>query len=215
MPDYRPGKSRSDYYGVTGVADVIASVAIRSAPSDNLVLKYLQPLISSADDEYEVIIDYKGMRRPGLNDLRWEHHRWQILTYAWLRSRQPDSKPVKAGVIFYLNELVPSQEDLKRLQKEVAESGTDLIPTGEDFEKLRAWRPGRELPVLSKSFREKRSIRVIPIDEDAIGESLGEFDNVVREIESSVLEEKRGVSIRSCWRTEFREETCTACDFKT
>jgi len=68
-------------------------------------------------NEYEIIIDYKGMRRPSapskeeyLNiqskmtngDLdeseeysefkAWIQHEWQILTYAWLRKNQSDSQ---------------------------------------------------------------------------------------------------------------------------
>lgn len=215
MPDYRPGESRSEYYGVTGIADVIASVAIREASENNLILKYLLPFVDGTDGEYEVIIDYKGMRRPGLKDLRWEHHRWQILTYAWLRSRQPSSKPVKAGVIFYLNELVLSEEDLKRLKEEVEKGDTDVMPGGEDLKKIIEWRAGKGLPMLSGELKEERSIRVVPVSSAVIEESLREFDKVISQIEGSVLREKRGTPIKQCWRPLFREETCTACDFKT
>lgn len=209
-------ESRSDYYGITGVVDVIASVAIRNAPPDNLILRYLEPLIGNAgDEEYEIIIDYKGMRRPARDDPRWKYHRWQVLTYAWLRSCQTDSRPVKAGVIFYLNELYPSAEDILRLRDEVLESRTDVLPEHSDLQALREWRPGHPLPPLSSSFRVTRSILPVPTEPQALEESLREFDSVVQEIESSVLMEKRGTPVKSCWRTEFREETCTACDFKT
>lgn len=209
-------ENRSDYYGITGVVDVIASVAIRNASPDNLVLRYIEPFMGNAnEDKYEIIIDYKGMRRPALDDPWWKYHRWQVLTYAWLRSCQPDSRPVRAGVIFYLNELHPSAEDLQKLRSEIAESRTDVLPVGDDLQKLREWQPGRPLPSLSRSFRQDRSIQVIPIEGQALEESLRKFDSVVREIESSVLMEKKGAPVRSCWRTEFREETCTACDFKT
>ena len=41
------------------------------------------------------------------------------MTYSWLRSQQEDSKSIFAGIIFYLNELVPSKEDLALIKEEM------------------------------------------------------------------------------------------------
>lgn len=125
MPNYQP-RSRSNYYGITGIIDVISSINLISAPSGNLILHYihqnsqLRDVINNlTSPEYEIIIDYKGMRRPpqpSQLDNSWNYHEWQILTYAGLRSQQPHSKPIVAGILFYLNELVPSGIDLRKLK---------------------------------------------------------------------------------------------------
>ena len=69
------------------------------------------------------------MKRPPIKSDRinnpWENHKQQILTYSWLRSQQEDSKPIFAGIIFYLNELVPSKEDLLLIQEELENDLTD------------------------------------------------------------------------------------------
>jgi hypothetical protein len=64
MPGDDEEEYRSDYYGVTGVADVITAVNLRNADDENLILEYLeeseayQNRLQSIDtDEYEVIIE--------------------------------------------------------------------------------------------------------------------------------------------------------------
>ncbi|MGO0123080.1 PD-(D/E)XK nuclease family protein [Desulfothermobacter acidiphilus] len=199
---------------MTGIADVIASATLRGAGESNSILRFLAAAIGEAGEEFEVIIDYKGMRRPGVDELQWKYHRWQILTYAWLRSRQAGSRPVKAGIIFYLNELVPSGEDLIRLREEVEKGNTDVLPEGEDREKLLGGL-GKKNPDLSQELRMRRSIKVIPVDGESIEESLREFDRVVAEIERSVSQEKSGYPIKRCWQPNPRKETCDVCDFNT
>jgi len=225
MPNYQENISRSNYYGVTGIIDVISSVNIQNAPSGNLVLHYLhnneniQQLISDlTTPEYEIIIDYKGMRRPPRNDPNnrtWQYHEWQLLTYAWLRSRQPQSKTVVAGLLFYFNELIPLADDIANLKREIAGNQTDIIPTGIDMRAVQSWRRRSQLPLLSTNLREQRSIRVIPVNEGLIDQSLDSFDNVVLGIENSVLRETGGNPIRDCWISNPVERTCDACDFKT
>ncbi|MFA4956709.1 MAG: PD-(D/E)XK nuclease family protein [Candidatus Methanoperedens sp.] len=222
MPNYQP-RSRSNYYGITGVIDVISSINLISAPSGNLILHYihqnsqLREVINNlTSPEYEVIIDYKGMRRPSQLDNNWKYHEWQILTYAGLRSQQPHSKPIVAGILFYLNELVPSGVDLRKLKTEIANNETDVIPSGLDLQKINNWQPrtpGR--PLLSLPFKESRSIRIIPTFQSNVLQSFQNFDTVVDEIENSVLSETVGQSITSCWRAIPNMGTCTACDFKT
>jgi len=222
MPNYQPGISRCNYYGITGVVDVISSVNLQNAPSGNLILHYLhqnselQQIINNlSSPEYEIIIDYKGMRRPSINDPTWQHHEWQILTYAWLRSQQPQARTVVAGIIFYLNELVLSQEDMKELQNDVRNNSTDIMPQGLDLQAIQNWRRNTSPPRLSRPFREQRSIRIIPVNQSRVQNALQQFDNVVREIESCVLSEMRGSPITSSWSPNPIERNCTACDFKT
>jgi len=225
MPNYRPGISRCNYYGITGVVDVISSVDLQTAPSGNLILHYihqnaeLQRMINTlVSPEYEIIIDYKGMRRPPQpdpNNLTWQHHESQILTYAWLRSQQPQARTVVAGIIFYLNELALSAEDMKELQPEVRESLTDVMPQGLDMEAIQNWKQGTPVPLLSKPFGEHRSIRIIPVDDVSRQNALNAFDDVVDRIERCVSIETRGQNITSSWPPNPVERNCTACDFKT
>jgi CRISPR/Cas system-associated exonuclease Cas4 (RecB family) len=217
MPNYKPGKSRSNYYGIGGVADVISSVKLAEAPSGNLILHYLQKeknvqkIIEENNlDEYEIIIDYKGMRRPSLDDPSWEHHKWQILTYAWLRSQQANTRKVIAGILFYFNELVLTKTDIKELKKEVSSNKTDVLPKGNDKKVIDNEYPDK----LSIPFREERSIRIIPIDEENIQKALEKFDETVEEIENSVVAEMHGKPIFDSWKAQPLERNCTVCDFK-
>ena len=225
MPNYQPAVSRCNYYGVRGIVDVISSINLTSAPPGNLILHHLdqnprlrQIIANLNSPEYEIIIDYKGMRRQPQSDPNnptWLHHRWQILTYAWLRSQQPQSRPIVAGILFYFNELAPSQWDIENLQYEVANNFTDVMPTGQDLQNIRGWRRRTSVPSLTTTFREQRSIRIVPVDEPSIQSSLTNFDAVVSQIESSVLSETRGNPISGCWRINPVRRTCVACDFKT
>lgn len=222
MPNYQEGISRCNYYGITGVVDVISNVNLQNALSGNLILHYIhqnsgiQQIINILDPpEYEIIIDYKGMRRPSINDLTWKYHDWQILTYAWLRRQQPQSKNVIAGIIFYFNELALSQEDMRTLQNDVRDNRTDIIPLGIDLDRIQNWKRNTPLPLLSRPFKEQRSIRMMLINQDRIQHSLQEFNNVVGHIESCVLSEMGGEGIINAWNPNPNERNCTACDFKT
>jgi hypothetical protein len=225
MPNYQEGISRSNYYGITGRIDVISSVSIQNAPAGNLIMDYInqnheiQSRINElTTPEYELIIDYKGMRRPPQDDENnptWHHHEWQIMTYAWLRSRQAESRPIVGGILFYFDELFPSKQELKILKSEIGRSQTDIIPVDQDLLAVRNWTSKDSAPSLTTAFKVNRSIRIIPINNDNIIRSLGNFDDVIRDIENSVVSESSGRPIRDCWQTNPVERTCTACDFKT
>jgi CRISPR/Cas system-associated exonuclease Cas4 (RecB family) len=222
MPGYQPNVSRSNYYGINGVVDVLSSVKLQTSRPGNLILRYihqnseLQQMINNLNtDEYEIIIDYKGMRRPSATSPPWQYHEWQILTYAWLRSKEPQSKPVVAGILFYLNELFPSREDMKELKNDVASGSTDIMPQGLDLRNIQNWRQNAPVPQLTGPFREARSIRIICCDPSYIQNALQRFDAVINEIENCVLSEMRGNNITSSWQPNPDQRTCTACDFKT
>ena len=239
MPNYEKNVSRSNYYGINGVVDVLSSIKINKNLNqsnldnyNNKIIEFLkkdpefQKHIAEYDDgdEYEIIIDYKGMKRPPLKSVNkfnnpWENHRQQILTYSWLRRQQEDSKPIFAGIIFYLNELVPSKEDLLLIQEEIANDLTDdAIDYGKyanDVELIMNWNEDDKAPELSEEFKIARSIRIINIDKDEIRDSLDKFDSVVFDIESSLIKEIKGCRIQEAWNAESDERTCSACDFKT
>lgn len=218
------GERRCDYYEITGIIDVISSVNLRNSLSGNLILHYMQrtPAVKKYIDslkgpEYEIIVDYKGMGRPSLGDPRrtWTYHEWQLLTYAWLRSQQPDARPVAAGIIFYLNELAPVKRDIRELRESVERGSTDVVPQGPDLEVVQNLGKNVPFPYLSREFREERSIRIIPMSEERVEVSLHEFDTVVENIESCVHLEVSGNGIKSSWPVQPLERMCTLCDFRT
>ena len=77
------------------------------------------------------------------------------------------------------------------------------------------WRYGNEVPKLSESLKEERSIRIIPITPEKISHSLQSLMNIVGEIEMCVFMESSGRGITHSWRYNPIERNCTVCDFKT
>ncbi|SFL29786.1 PD-(D/E)XK nuclease superfamily protein [Methanobrevibacter olleyae] len=263
--------TRSDYYSINGVVDVLSSKKLEresqktnnqsfqqtldsflNSSQKNILLDYLskneefKKLFVNGLDEYEIIIDYKGMRRPSapskeefskiqsmmingdindseeyLNYKAWIQQEWQILTYAWLRKNQQDSEKPVVGIIFYLNELVPSTDDLVAIRDDLKNNRTDIskefVPK-EDWLKLINWDEKLDLPIhrdLSDKFKMDRSIRIINLNDDLMKNSLKEFDKVVNDIESSLIKEMNGFSIKDSWEAKAEERTCNACDFRT
>lgn len=231
IPNYDKNRSRSNYYGINGVIDVLSSLKINEtfknkAPAldnyKNRIIEYLkrddtfQKTVQKLnEEEYEIIIDYKGMKRPSCDSPNWIHHAWQILTYSWLRSKQEESKPVVAGIVFYLNELVPSTEDLVAIQQDISAKNTDVKISSSDYNKLMNWDEDMDFPHLSEKFKKDRSIRIITIDQNNIDSALKEFDKVVNKIENSLIKEMDGCKIKDAWNADADERTCRACDFKT
>ncbi len=236
MPNYDEKVSRSNYYGINGVVDVLTSMKINDLEQSNLdnynnkIIEYLkkdpefQKRIQENIDceDYEIIIDYKGMKRPPvkMNDSKaedkWENHKQQILTYSWLRSKQEDAKPIAAGIIFYLNELVPSKEDLVLIKDEL---NNDLTDVGYDYQRdvdlINNWQEDDKAPDLSEGFKIDRSIRIINVTEAEQQKALLKFDDVVADIEDSLIKEMKGCKIQEAWKADSDERTCTACDFRT
>ena len=197
---------------------------------DNKIIEFLkkdpdfQRTISQYDEgeDYEIIIDYKGMKRPPYimtdekSEDKWENHKQQILTYSWLRSKQEDSKPIVAGIIFYLNELVPSKEDLVLIKDELNNDLTDVGQSyGNDVDLINGWEEEDKAPDLSDDFKIARSIRIINVDENEQEHALKKFDRVVANIENSLIKEMKGCKIQDAWKADSDERTCSACDFRT
>ncbi|MDR2829509.1 MAG: PD-(D/E)XK nuclease family protein [Methanobrevibacter sp.] len=219
---------RSDFYCVNGVIDVISSLKINSPISKkNLIVEYLKKEnfykreYLNSDEEYEIIIDYKGMKRPQHDpktlehQSTWNYHEWQILTYSWLRCKQTNLKPIISGIIFYLNELLPSNEDLLVIKGDIENGKTDVKISKEDRELINDWNGNeKNFPNLSDSFKLDRSIRIIEINKKKVDKALKEFDNVVNNIEKSTVNESKGSSIKGSWKADGDKRTCDACDFR-
>lgn len=91
------------------------------------------------------------MKRLPVNLPSWQHHNWQVLTYSWLRSMQPESRPVLIGILFYLNELSLFKEDLCELKREVEDKSTDIMPPTSDLVNLIKWDYKSKPPLLKRS----------------------------------------------------------------
>ena len=232
MPNFDKNTSRSNYYGINGVVDVLTSTKINKIHEqsnlfnfDNKIVNFIKRNLNESEIEnYEIIIDYKGMKRPPVkvsdpkSEDKWENHKQQILTYSWLRSKQEDAETISAGIILYLNELVPSKEDLVLIKDEIINDLTDIPQDNEfldDIELILDWQEDDKMPNLSDDFKIARSIRFIEINEEEKRRALEKFDTVVSDIENSMIREMKGCKIQDAWKAEADKRTCSACDFRT
>lgn len=215
----------ADRYEMVGVIDVITHVELADpAFQRNLVVTAIRRgLTRTPPDRFEVIIDYKGMRRPPITGSPggpsfWDIYGWQVQTYAHLRLRHEDSLPVLAGVVLYVNELLPTRNDLSLLKQEIRAGATDVLPApGSDAERLLlGWRERDKAPALPLEFRLRRALRVVQVTPETIQAALKEFDQVVARIETCRGKELEQGRVLSTWETNPSDEsTCTACDSRT
>lgn len=209
---------RCDSYEVHGVIDVLTNVSLSSESDENPICRQIQSISPGLSGEFEVIVDYKGTRRPLIDESYWQQGEWQIQTYAWLRRRQPSAPEVAAGVLIYINELSPGDEEMVRLRQGLARRTTDVRPEegSADERVIRRWRRGESTSQLSLDYRLRRAIRVVPISTVSVESALEKFDDVVRRIEEDIISEADGEDILDAWSPDCRDDgTCAACDFRT
>jgi hypothetical protein len=214
---------RADRYEMVGVIDVVTNVrlAAPAVAANPIVRAILSALPAGLPPEFEVIVDYKGMRRPPSNSPRsnlWQQYAWQVQTYATLRAAQPGSKPVVAGALLYVNEIRPTRTDSYLLRREVRAAQTDVAPApgSQDEQELRRRWPKGQAPHLSLGFRLARALRIVPVDAPSIAAAEAAFDGVVKDIESCRGTEAHGASILSSWKCNPAEQaTCVVCDQRT
>jgi len=218
-------RRESDRYEMAGVVDVITEMTLDNSTTagKRLVAAIKSALPRGLNGPFEVIVDYKGMRRPPKTSSRrggpdfWSIYEWQLQTYATLRALQPDSKPVAAGVLLYLNELRPSSSDITSLRKEIRQGLTDVVPEpgSSDERVLRSEKSRGSIPELSFAFRLKRALRIIPITKESQENAARNFDRVVFEIEVARAKEQQSPRIREQWPKDASDEaTCVACDWR-
>ena len=211
--------TQADRYEIAGVVDVLTHVQLRDPAlrRNHLLGTILGGLPACLPDEFEVIIDYKGTRRPPASRAPRalsKVYNWQVQTYAHLRSRQEGSRPVVAGVILYLNELLPSRGDLQKLRQEVREGRAEPAPRPgtADHQAVERLSPGG----LSALYRLERTVAVFPVSPESIQEALSEFDAVVERIETCAIRERLSGRIIGSWERNNEDEgTCAACDART
>ncbi len=215
----------ADRYEMVGVIDVISNVELQDplVQNNRFVKAILAGLPTKPPSSFEVIVDYKGMRRPpvkaeaGQNSL-WEIYGWQVQTYGELRRRQEDSLPVTAALVIYLNELYHTRTDFELLRKEIRDKTTDVPPiAGSTAEQLiLGWGRGQDPPELPFEFRLQRALRIEPIDQVSIDKALVQFDDVVARIETCRGKELGNGKILSTWdKNDSDDSTCAACDSRT
>lgn len=220
MPNYVSGEDRSSKYGLTGVVDVISSINLFDQ-STSLLVDRVSTIISNSnmDDEFEIIIDYKGSRRPPTNDtsnLTWLHHEWQITEYAWLRKLQNQGIPVKIGIVIYINELVPSKREMWELKNEIKQGKTDILPLfNHDIQAIKSYQKSNVVPNLTNQFRLNRAFKIIDISQKTIQNALQQFDKIVREVETNINIETAGGIPLLIWKGFPEEKKCTICNLKT
>lgn len=208
---------RCSNYEVHGVIDVLTNITLGQADSTNFIRECVINKCPDLRGEYEVVVDYKGAQRPQISEGYWEQGEWQVQTYAWLRSKQPDSLPVAAGILIYINELTPGAKEMENLKRCISRGLTDVLPEpgSNDEQIIRMWRPGNDTEQLSLRFRLQRAIRVIPVTADSTHRALMAFDNVVRRAEEDIIEEARIGNLLNAWRPHCDDpDTCSACDFR-
>jgi len=213
----------ADRYEITGVVDVISSVELaKPEHANNLIVKIIKGKLGAAKfpATFEIIIDYKGMRRPnhfgmGKKSL-WEQYEWQVQTYAELRRKQQGAKPVVAGVLLYINELAPTNQDIDILRDDMRQGITDVMPE-EGTEFAKSVSSGKvNLKTVPLDFRLRRALHVVPVSDKSIAQALNEFDKVVKDIETCRGRETHGQPILSCWdRNPHDVQTCEVCDSRT
>jgi hypothetical protein len=216
----------ADRYEMVGVVDVVTHVQLADpALANNPIVGALQSgLGQGLPPKFEVIVDYKGMRRPPVPSMGgksplWQQYEWQLQTYGELRRVQPDALVVKAGVLVYVNELHPTRNDLEQLQDEIASETTDVPPAvgSADASALKAWRKrDTHLPQLSFEYRLARALRIVPISPQSIAAALQAFDGVVKDIETCRGREVHGTPVLQAWdKNSSEEQTCVVCDSRT
>jgi hypothetical protein len=214
----------ADRYEMVGIVDVVTHVELNDPNLRSNVLVHLlaMQLQQRPTSKFEVIVDYKGMRRPPalgmVKGSLWEQYAWQIQTYAELRRKQAGALPVAAGALMYVNELMPTRSDLEALKSEIKAGLTDVPPEkGSETEQMvKSWVPGRPLPMLPLEYRLKRALRVIPVTPKSIAEAVHQFDKIVKAIETCRGREIGGESVTKAWDRNCNDEsTCTVCDSRT
>ncbi len=207
---------RADRYELHGVIDVLTDVQLNNVSAGNVIRDAIVAACPGLPPHFEVVVDYKGARRPPTNHPFWTQAEWQVQTYAWLRMQQPNSLRVAAGILIYVNELAPVSDDLKELQREVRQGITDVPPANgsRDAYLLSLWQPGQKIPDFSQAFRLKRAIRVIPVTDHSLANATNQFDQVVFDIERCVAAEAAAGTIKEHWSPRGDADTCVACDFR-
>ncbi len=187
--------------------------------TDNAYINLMETVINNLERDFplgfEIIIDYKGQIRPEISEgSDWYRHLWQIRTYKWLREQQLQEMPVVAGILLYINEFLPSKQDIKKITRLSKTNKTDLVLSDEDIELLKnnAFDPQVYLNKISVDYRHDRAIRFIDLrDKSKTKDSIEKYDRTVLEIQLCRSIEKQNGNLE-IWDKKGNPEMCGSCD---
>jgi hypothetical protein len=213
-------------YEMAGVVDVITQLDLQSPSlASNDVAQLMIEIVGRGNSSLvEVIVDYKGMRRPPKanpkqkNDYRTLYER-QIQTYSYLREAQVKGSAVVGGALIFLNELSPTWSDVDALKQEILTNKADVVPVEgtPDWNVIMQGKssPTTPYPLLSFGFRLRRAVLLIKVNPDSVADEVVKFDHLVAEIEQSRGKEMRTGDINQSWlAVDTDQSMCTACDFR-
>ena len=72
------GNGNNKKYELHGVVDVLTEIELKAGKSDNAIVRFVSEKLEIDRGVFEVIVDYKGARRPSLKEEYWEQHKRQI-----------------------------------------------------------------------------------------------------------------------------------------
>jgi hypothetical protein len=198
-----------DRYELVGIVDMLSHIELAREGAENWFVAEVTSKVASPPQEFEVIVDYKGMRRPAVESrkgrLGLSTYESQLQNYAYLRERQRAGAPVVAGVLIFLNELLPTAADLQAWRSETEAGVADLpIPFGA------RWRRAQEVP---DDMKLRRAIHLTAVTPESRDRALQRFDSIVRNIEARRALEAAGRPISEAGVPNPEDKaTCDACD---
>jgi hypothetical protein len=122
-------------------------------------------------------------------------------------------------VLVYVNEFLPTRDDIVTLKREVAAGTTDVFPAPGTADRalLDGWSTKvKGTPEFSLEYRFTRALRVVSVTEASIEKAVSEFDQVVGRVEVCRGKERNSGIILASWEQNASDpSTCTACDSRT
>ena len=199
-----------DRYELVGVIDVVSHVELGTGSPVNPLVSAVRRAVRNLPAEFEIIVDYKGMRRPATTRqhgrLDLATYEWQLQNYANLRERQREGPSVVAGVLLFLNELLPTRSDVREWIEETRQGTTDIRCDA-------SWKRPEDVP---DDVKLRRAMHVTAVTPQSQSRALAEFDSVVQEIEACRGIEISGQSLFAAWTGNPEDKaTCDACDART
>lgn len=212
----------ADRFEITGVIDILSKSKLQLHDEEyrsnfikrKIIDKFIaeEKSLPDKDEEYEIIVDYKGMIRPSKNDPTWDRHMLQLLLYKFLREKQPDANKVIAGILIYVNEIKPTKSDLKKLLKKY--NSLDIKPERDSSEYSAL--QSRDPDLISESLKLNRTIRIEILNDAETENALREFQDTIVEIEKRKHKEKDLKNIIESWKPDKipDKDTCAPCDYR-
>ena len=116
-----------DNYEILGIVDILVGEREPNVLSNSEDCTHTN-LLTSIKPKQELVVDYKSMIRPVINSELWKYQNWQSNTYSWLRQKDESTSFLPKGAIIYVNDLVPTLDNLKNIIDSIKNESTDITP---------------------------------------------------------------------------------------